>query len=171
MRTWPCVLLLATVTFIGCGTRQSGSDESQALTPARAAAVDDGVRAFMQVVAHDITEDGPLAWRRHFADIPSFFMAVDGSMAFPNSAAATAGIQNFAPTIKQMELQWGGDLRVDPLTPNLAVVATTYHEIRVSTTGQRVDENGFFTGTAEYRDGRWQFRNAHWSVAAPPPAR
>jgi hypothetical protein len=32
-----------------------------------------------------------------------------------------------------------------------------------------VEESGFFTGTAEYRSGRWQFRNAHWSVAAPPP--
>jgi hypothetical protein len=32
-----------------------------------------------------------------------------------------------------------------------------------------VDETGFFTGTAEFRDCRWEFRNAHWSVPVPPP--
>ena len=148
MRDWACFLLLAALTFIGCGKHQAAPDESQSLTPGRAAVVDDGVRAFMQVVAHDVTDDGPAAWRRHFADTPSFFMAVDGSMAFPNSAAATAGIQSFARTIKQIELRWGNDLRVDPLTPNLAVVASSYHEVQVKTAGQRVEENGFFTGTA-----------------------
>ncbi|MGB7623480.1 MAG: hypothetical protein WBN92_14110, partial [Terriglobia bacterium] len=66
-------------------------------------------------------------------------------------------------------LNWGEDLRVDPLTPDLAVVAASYHEVLVNTAGRRVEETGFFTGTAEYRDGRWQLRNAHWSVAAPPP--
>ncbi len=30
--------------------------------------------------------------------------------------------------------------------------------------GQRVEESGFFTGLAELRNGRWQFRDAHWSV-------
>jgi hypothetical protein len=169
MRTWPCALLLATLTFIGCGKHQTVPDESQSLTPGRAAAVDDAVRAFMQVVAHDVTDDGPTAWRRHFADTPSFFMGVDGNMAFPNSAAATAGIQSVARTIKQIELRWGDDLRVDPLTPNLAVVAASYHEVQVKTRNQRVEGNGFFTGTAEYRDGRWQFRNAHWSDPVPPP--
>jgi hypothetical protein len=167
--TWQCVLLLACITFAGCGTRNSGPDEARSLTPARATAVEDGVRSFMGTVAHDVTQDGPTAWRRHFSDSPAFFMASEGRLAFPNSAAAMAGIQDFARTIKQMELRWGDDLRVDPLAPDLAVVAVQYHEIRVDTVGRRVDENGFFTGTAEYRNGRWQFRNAHWSVAAPPP--
>jgi hypothetical protein len=67
--------------------------------------------------AHDVTQDGPTAWRRHFADSPSFFMAVNGRLVFPNSAAATAGIQNVARTIKQIELRWGDDLPIDPLAP------------------------------------------------------
>jgi hypothetical protein len=97
-------------------------------------------------------------------------MADEGRMAFPNSTVATAGIQDFARTIKQMELRWSDDLRVDPLTPNFAVIAATYKEVRLDTAGHRIEETGFFTGTAEHRDGRWQFRNAHWSVLAPPPA-
>jgi Domain of unknown function (DUF4440) len=130
---------------------------------------EDDVRAFTRTVSHDVTQNGPTAWRKLFSDSPAFFMASNGLLVFPNSAAATKGIQDFARTIKQIELRWGDDLRVDPLTPDLAVVAATYHEIQVNTAGQRVDEAGFFTGIAEYRDGRWQFRNAHWSVPVPPP--
>jgi hypothetical protein len=153
-------LLLATIAFAGCGSNRS-------LTSAQAAAVEEGVRAFTKTVAHDITQEGPSAWRRHFADSPSFFMASEGHLVFPNSAAATAGIQDVARTIKHIELHWGDDLRVDPLTPDLAVVAASYHEVQVSADGVHVNETGFFTGIAERQGGRWQFRNAHWSVALP----
>ena len=169
MRTWKCTLLLATMTLALYGTNNPAYGQSQSVAPARAVAVEDDVRAFMRAVAHDVTQDGPTAWRKHFSDSPSFFMASEGRLVFPNSAAATAGIQAFAHTIKQIELRWGDDLRVDPLTTNLAIVAATWHEVQVSTEGKRVEETGFFTGCVEFRDGRWQFRDAHWSVAAPPP--
>jgi hypothetical protein len=171
MRTLQFSFLMLILALAACGSHSATSNESQTLTPARAAAVEAEVREFTQAVAHDVTQDGPSAWRKYLADSPSFFMAANGALVFPNSAAATAGLQAYAPTIKQIELKWGDDLRIDPLTPNLAVVAATYHEIRVSTSGQRVDETGFFTGTAELRDGRWQFRDAHWSApVAPTPA-
>jgi hypothetical protein len=170
MRTWLCALFLATLTSAGCDRQPALSSESRSLTPARAAAVEDGVRAFMGAVAHDVTLDGPAAWRKHFADSAAFFMADDGRMVFPDSAAATKGIHDLALDIKQIELVWGNDLRVDPLTPDLAVVAASYHEVRVNTSGLRVEEAGFFTGIAEYRDERWQLRDGHWSVAAPPQA-
>jgi hypothetical protein len=154
-------LLLATIAFTGC-------QSNHALTSAQAAAVQDGVRAFTKTVAHDITQEGPSAWRRHFADSPSFFMASEGHLVFANSAAVTAGIPDVARTYKRIELRWGDDLRVDPLTPDLAVVATSYHEVQEKAAGVRVNETGFFTGIAEHQGGRWQFRNAHWSVAGPP---
>jgi hypothetical protein len=124
----------------------------------------------MVTVAHDITQEGPAFWRRHFADSPKFFMAADGHLAFPNNAAAMAAIPELVRTFKQIELRWGDDLRVDPLTRDLAAVGTSYHEFRVSPDGNRVNEDGFFTGIAERKDGRWQFRNAHWSSAAPRQA-
>jgi hypothetical protein len=124
----------------------------------------------MSTVAHDVTQDGPIAWRKHFADSPAFFMAADGHLNFPDGASATAGIQDLAHAIKHIELQWGNDLRVDPLTANLAVVAASYHEVLVLAAGRRIDAKGFFTATAENRQGRWQFRNAHWSSAAPTPS-
>jgi hypothetical protein len=169
MRKLKYALLLATLALAVCAALSAVPNDPQSISQSQAAAVETGVRTFVQTIAHDVTQDGPSAWRKHLEDSPAFFMAVDGKLAFPNSAAATAGILAFAPTIKKIELHWGDDLRVDPLTPHLAVVAATYHEIWESTNGQHVDVTGFFTGTAEFHDGRWQFRNAHWSDPVPPP--
>jgi hypothetical protein len=161
------VLLLVTA-FAGCNTRNTSSTEP--LSSPRAAAVEQGVRTFMATVAHDVTQEGPLAWSKHFEGSPAFFMAVNGQMAFPSGAAAKAGIQNVALTLKHIDLKWGDDLRVDPLTPELAVVATSWHEIKTDAAGHTTEDGGFFTGLVEYRDGGWQFRDAHWSSPVTPPA-
>jgi hypothetical protein len=156
MRFWQSILVSAAALLASCG-QQAG------MSGAQTAAVEEGVRAFSGSVAHDVTLDGPVAWRKFFSDSPAFFMAVDGHLQFPNSAAATAGIQNLTHSIKQIELKWGDDLRVDPLTPDLAMMAATYHEMITDPNGARIEAGGFFTGLAELRNGRWQFRNAHWS--------
>jgi hypothetical protein len=158
-------VLLPVTAFAGCNAQNRSSTES--LTAPRAAAVEQGVRTFMATVAHDVTQEGPAAWSKHFEDGPAFFMAVDGQMAFPSGAAAKEGIQSVALTLKRIDLKWGNDLRVDPLTAELAVVATPWHEIKTDSGGQTTEDGGFFTGLAEYRDGRWQFRDAHWSSRSP----
>jgi len=96
-------------------------------------------------------------------------MAVNGQMAFPNGAAAQDGTRKFAQTVSHIQLKWGDDLRVDPLTAELAVVAASWSEVQVDTKGHRVDETGYFTGLAEYREDRWQFRDAHWSAPVLTP--
>ena len=126
------------------------------------------MRRFAAGVAHDVTQDGPAAWRKEFSDSPSFFMASEGKLVFPNRQAAAQAIDDLARTVKQIQLNWGDDLRVDPLTEDLAQVACSWHEVRVDTEGHRVEESGFFTGLAEKQKGQWQFRNAHWSVVVPP---
>jgi hypothetical protein len=168
MHNWQRNLVLATVTAALCGTPQTICAQSHSLAPEQAAAVEDSVRAFTRTVAHDVTEEGPAAWRTHFADSPAFFMALDGHLVYPNGAAAMEAIPDLARTIKHIELKWGDDLRIDPLTAELASVATSWHEDLVDAAGKRIEEAGYFTGIAEHRNGRWQFRNAHWSVAAPP---
>src|SRR5216683_1349716 len=52
--SWRSTVLLATVVFAGCSSHRIGSHESQSLTPARAVAVREGVRTFMQRVAVDV---------------------------------------------------------------------------------------------------------------------
>jgi hypothetical protein len=131
--------------------------------------VERSVRAFMQTVSHDVTQQGPTAWRKFFSHGPKFFMASGGHLVFPSYPAADKAINGLASTIKHIDLTWGNEVRVDPMTPTLAVVATNWHEVRTTTAG-RVDDSGFFTGTVEYLDGRWQFRDLHWSVAHPAAA-
>jgi hypothetical protein len=169
---WPSTALLAAFALAGCSDRAAGSAEPQSLPPARAAAIGESARTFMRTVAHDVTQEGPLAWLEFFDNGPGFFMAVNGQLAFPNAAAAEEGTQNFARTINHIELTWGDDLRVDPLTAELAVVAASWREIQVDKAGRRMEETGYFTGLTEYRDGHWRFRDAHWSApVSPPPAR
>jgi hypothetical protein len=169
---WQSTLLLAAFGSAGCFARTAGSAELQSLTPASAAAIDESARTFMHSVAHDVTQEGPLAWLKFFNTGPEFFMAVNGQLAFPNAAAAKEGTQNFARTHNHIELTWGDDLRVDPLTAELAVVAASWREIQVDKAGHRSEETGYFTGLAEYRDGHWRFRDAHWSAPiSSPPAR
>ena len=155
----PCLLALVLAVVASPAVSQQHSQMS-------AEEVGRTVRAFMQTVAHDVTQQGPTAWRNFFSHGPKFFMASDGRMAFPNYPAADKAINGLASTIRHIDLTWGNDVRVDPLTPTLAVVATPWHEVRTMASG-RVEDSGFFTGTVEYLDGRWQFRDVHWSVASP----
>jgi hypothetical protein len=155
--------LLLAVTLAAFVLCAADASPSHSVTPDGAASVDQAVRAFMQTVSHSVTQDGPMAWIKYFDASPAFFMAVNGQMAFPNPAAAQEGTRKFAQTMRHIELNWGDDLRVDPLSNELAVVAVSWREIQVDTAGHSATETGYFTGLAEYREGRWQFRDAHWS--------
>jgi hypothetical protein len=152
---------------MGCTMRIDTDDHSQRLTAGQQQEVERGVRSFAARVAQDITQEGPAAWNKEFADSPSFFMASDGKLVFPDRPTATKMIPEVARAIPQIELRWGGDLRVDALTEDLAMVASSWHEVQVGKDGHRVEENGFFTGLAEKRNGKWQLRNAHWSSQVP----
>jgi hypothetical protein len=153
--------LLLAITLAAC-IPSGGASHSHSVTPDGTAS-DHAVRVFMQTVSHSVTQDGPMAWIKYFDASPAFFMAVNGQMAFPNTAAAQEGTRKFAQTIRHIELKWGDDLRVDPLTNEFAVVAVSWREIQVDTGGHSVTETGYFTGLAEYREGHWQLRDAHWS--------
>jgi hypothetical protein len=166
MRFLPWVLLFV-VAASGCGVHYFSRDTC-VLNPAQKVATEAAVRRFVASVATEINRDGPAAWHKEFSDSPAFFMASEGLLVFPDSQTARKAIDNLARTVKHIELRWGDDLRIDPLTPNLAVVGMTYHEIRDDTEGHHVDETGYFTGLAESLNGQWQFRDAHWSVVVPP---
>ena len=90
--------------FQGCGYI---ADNSRSLTEARRAAVEDRVRQFTATVAHDVTRDGPIAWRKFFGDGPEFFMAVNGKLAFPDGQSAAKAIPEIARQFKHIELRWG----------------------------------------------------------------
>jgi hypothetical protein len=169
---WLRVVVVAGLTFVNCGDRSGLSFEARAqasaatygpMTDTESASV----RAFMQDVARVVTKDGPTAWLEYFDDSSAFFMAVNGAMAFPSAAVARDGTRSFAATIQHIELKWGDDMRVDPLTPELAVVGAKWHEVQIDKAGHRVEESGYFTGVVESKQHQWKFRDAHWSSPMP----
>lgn len=165
MRFW--VLQAMLVATSGCGSHGNVGGGSQ-LTSAQKQMLEDDVRRFMLGVAHDVSTEGAVAWHKHFADSPAFFMAVDGQLAFANSEAAAAGTDRFARTIQHIELHWGDEVRVDALNADFAVVATPWTEVQTDLKGLAVTTHGFFTALAENRNGQWRFRDAHWSEPMPP---
>ena len=158
-----CITLLALLAAACC----QGQNGAAAMLPAQIAETE-SVRALMKAVAHDVTKDGPTAWLKYFDEGPAFFMAVNGAMAFPNGSIARDGTQKFAGTIQHIELNWGDDVRVDPLGKGLAVVGTTWREVQIDKAGHRAEESGYFTAVVERRNNRWMFRDAHWSSPVTP---
>jgi len=165
MRLRLCVALMAVSALAGCGVH----DNSQPLTADQKTTVESGVRSFMADVATDISANGPTAWQKHFVDDPSFFMAAEGQLMFPNGQPMGQWVQSITSFIKTIHLQWGEPIRIDPLTATLAIIGAPYVEVTTSPQGQQMTTRGYFTALAEYRNGHWQFRDAHWS-SAPPPA-
>jgi hypothetical protein len=169
MRSWHLVGLIVPLS-VACHTPPP-PEPNRSLDARRAGAIQDSVRVFAATVAQGVSRDGPAAWRAYFVDGPAFFMVSEGKLVFPSGDSAARAIQGLTRVIARIELRWGDPLRVDPLAPGLAMLATPYQEILVDKAGHRMDEAGFFTGIAEHRPGGWQFRDGHWSVARPatPP--
>jgi hypothetical protein len=166
MRVRVClsILLIIGPALAGCKGYGFAVAVPEVLTAERRAAVEDGVRRFATIVSHDVTQDGPVAWLKYFSDQPEFFMAVNGTLAFPSGQAAAQAIPGIARVYRHIELHWGDGLRVDVLAPDLAVMAAPYTEVIEYADGHRETVSGYFTGVTELRNGAWRFRDAHWSA-------
>lgn len=161
---WAMLVLAAMAA--GCGGARNAAEHAQELTAQDKATIESGVRQFMSSVEQDVTREGPAAWAREFSTGPAFFMASDGVLAFSSGEAAAQGIQSLRQAIKKIELHWGDDLRVDVLTPQFAVVGASWREIREMQGNEvkELKEQGYFSGVVEQQNGKWQFRDAHWST-------
>jgi hypothetical protein len=163
VRTSVWFLILGALVLCGCHSRLH-SRASPALTDEQRIEVIGDVRVFALEVAQDVTLRGPGAWAKHFSTAPEFFMASQGTLQFPNGAAAAQGIEALTHTIKRIDLKFGDDLRVDPLTADFAVVAASFTEVLTDTADHDTPVSGYFTALAEHRGDQWVFRNAHWSL-------
>jgi ketosteroid isomerase-like protein len=153
------IVLIAAALYMYCGKK----DETM-LTQKEQAKVQQDVSKMADDIAHDITKDGPSAWLRYFANTPDFFMAVNGQLAFANNDSATAFIQNVLPKIiHDITLQWN-NIRIDPLTNDLAVMAADYKETITDAAGKQANNNGYFTAIAQKTEQGWKLRNLHWSM-------
>ena len=118
--------LLLAITLAACVPSGAGASHSHSVPPDGAASVDQAVRAFMQTVAHSVTQDGPMAWIKYFDASPRILYGRQRPDGLPEYRRRTGRTRKFAQTIPQIELKWGDDLRVDLLTNEFAVVAVSF---------------------------------------------
>jgi hypothetical protein len=114
--------------------------------------------------ASDISARGPIAWLDYFEDSPSFFMASGGSLALPDYNTANSFIKGtVVKMMPKITLKWS-DIRVDPLTPQIAVMGAGFHEDVTDPSGKITPYDGYFTATVHETEKGWKFRNEHWSM-------
>lgn len=146
-------------------------NSSVCLTATQAADVKAAVLKVTGAIAADVTAKGPIAWLQYFEDVPGFFMVSDGLMAFADITSAKDFISNkLVKQVTKIELNWS-DIRIDPLTVNLAQVAASWYEDITDSTGNKITQHGYFTGLAQQTPNGWKFLNAHWSVVPPTAAK
>jgi len=142
----------------------SCSQKTPSLTISEATLVKDSVQLLANNTAKDISTKGPIAWLNYFEDSPDFFMASDGTIAFKNYHSAEIFIKDtLAKQIPRINLKWL-NMRIDPLTPQLASIAADFHEDLTITADKVVPIDGYFTATAQQTASGWKYRNAHWSI-------
>lgn len=148
------VLLTSTMT-IGCRPAPEVQKPVQ---------VQQEVREFAEQISHDLAREGPRAWLRQFYRGPAFFMASEGRLVFPSNDSADVYVSDLATRLRAIELHWQ-HLRIDSLTPDLALIGTPFTESLTDTAGHTQRIAGYFTAVAQRTGGSWQLRNAHWSLS------
>jgi hypothetical protein len=124
--------------------------------------VREGVRQMADAIACDLHNEGPVAWLKYFSHSDDFLMASDGQLAFSSFDSASVFVHNFAKNVHRVDLTWS-KVRIDSLSPVLALLAASYHETMFKENGPRETPAGYFTAVVEYLPIGWKLRNVHWS--------
>jgi len=138
----------------------------QQLTPGEIEYVQQNVTKFTANLAGDLSARGPIAWEDYIDTSKNFFMADVGQLVFKSGPTAKVFIQDtLSKSIRKINLQWT-NMRIDPLTDNIATIGSDYHEDITNSSGASASYDGYFTATVTLKDGRWKIREAHWSEMA-----
>jgi len=133
------------------------------LTPDEIGHVQGKVNKLMSSVAADVLAKGPGVWVNYLQDTSNFFMADNGQLAFKDYNAAKKFVQDtLSKTMPKVDLKWS-NIRIDPLTNNIACIGADYHEDVTDTSATVKPYDGYFTATAIQVNDEWKFRNLHWS--------
>jgi len=134
------------------------------LSSSQSAEVKADVLKLADSTAKAISTKGPIAWLDYFEDSPGFFMASGGSLALQDYHTADSFIKGkLVKVMPKITLKWSG-IRVDPLTPQIAVMGAGFHEDVTDPTGKITPYDGYFTATVHDTEKGWKFRNEHWSM-------
>jgi hypothetical protein len=160
MKKYYSILWIAFLSAFLFSCKQSDAS----LSDSQSAEVKAAVLKLADLTAKDISTKGPIAWLDYFEDSPGFFMASGGSLALTDYHTADSFIKG--TVIKMMpkiSLKWS-DIRVDPLTPQIAIMGAGFHEDVTDPSGKITPYDGYFTGTVHHTEKGWKFRDEHWSM-------
>jgi hypothetical protein len=133
------------------------------LTPDEIGHVQGKVNKLMNSIATDVSAKGPGVWLNYLQDTSYFFMADNGQLAFKDYKSATKFVQDtLVKSMPKVNLKWS-NIRIDPLTDNIACVGAEYHEDVTDTAAKVSSLNGYFTATVVQVNDEWKLRNMHWS--------
>jgi hypothetical protein len=151
----------AILIFISCRSNNG------ALNSTDIELVKDSVKAMTEHISKDLAAKGPIVWLDYFEDGPDFYMASDGMLVFKDYQTASNFINDtLVKLFARINLRWDL-LRIDPISNQLASVASGFHEDLLDSTGKSSTSNGYFSGIAEKTPHGWRLRNAHWSILKP----
>ena len=118
----------------------------------------------MDSVSKNISSDGPKEWLNYFEKAPSFYMASDGKLVFPNYNAATKFINDtLVNIVSTINLKWS-NINVDVLNDKAAAVRAAFSEDINFKQGNIIKFNGYFTAVIDNTSEGNKFRNLHWSI-------
>jgi hypothetical protein len=133
------------------------------LSSAQMAGVKTSVQQMAASIARDVSHDGPVAWLQYFENTNGFLMASDGQLVFQDIDAAKNFINNnLVKNIHKIDLRWN-NIRVDPLTLQIASIAADFHEDIIDAEEKMISQDGYFSGIAHQTPQGWKLYNAHWS--------
>jgi hypothetical protein len=152
------LLVLPAIAFmLSCGYSK------QQLTPDEIGHVQRKVTDLTKNIAADVSTKGPGVWVNYLQDTSCFFMADNGQLAFKDYKSATKFVRDtLSKSMPKVNLKWS-NIRVDPLTNQIACIGSDYHEDVTDSTGKVTPYDGYFTATAVLVNDEWKLRNMHWS--------
>ena len=154
-RNW--ILLALGLSLGACDPAPEGGPDSHAFRPPLVTA-----QAFFDSIPPALAAEGPSAWLDFFEDSPSFFMASDGAMAFPDRTSAQAFLDDFSHNVSAMSLEWIQP-RFETLSAGVVVVIASYQEILTMKDGAVSSFGGTVSGVIRTHAGAWRLQHLHWS--------
>lgn len=142
----------------------NGCSHNKNITTLDSDGIRDSVYKMTESIAEDVTMKGPRAWLLYFEDTPSFYMASDGRLVFPDYDSARNFINNtLVHSISKIMLKWK-DIHTDVLSQEFTNISAAFHEDITDAAGKTISINGYFTALAHRAAAGWRLRNAHWSI-------
>jgi ketosteroid isomerase-like protein len=159
------IVAISLLASIGCGRGETRA-ESSVVTDAQRVAVADTLQR-MIVSAYDLTQPGDKV-ARLMSLYPSSGPVISASAGMVSTSRDTleAGIrafwQNVGRNMREPRWTWG-PMHVDVLSPDAAVVTTTYRVPHLTPIGEPHVIAGAWTAVFQRREGRWVIVQEHLS--------